>query len=94
VSSRRKQQPREIDVGAWQRDERRALVDLIRAKGGRSEQDYVARYLRIRSWMRHCGSGVDGRANQQRVDFTKSQDEFRGRLSDLENERCSSGRSR
>jgi hypothetical protein len=34
-----------LDLGAWQDDERRALVDLIRAKGGRSERDYVARYL-------------------------------------------------
>ncbi len=34
-----------LDLGAWQDDERRALVDVIRAKGGRSERDYVARYL-------------------------------------------------
>jgi len=34
-----------LDVGAWRDDERRALVDLIRAKGDRSERDYVARYL-------------------------------------------------
>jgi hypothetical protein len=34
-----------LDLGAWQDDERRALVALIRAKGGRSERDYVARYL-------------------------------------------------
>ncbi len=34
-----------LDLGAWRSDERRALVDLIRAKGGRSERDYVARYL-------------------------------------------------
>ena len=34
-----------LDLGAWRDDERRALVDLIRAKGGRSERDYVARYL-------------------------------------------------
>jgi hypothetical protein len=34
-----------LDLGAWQDDERRALVDLVRAKGGRSERDYVARYL-------------------------------------------------
>jgi hypothetical protein len=41
----------------------------------------------IRSWMWRCGSGVEGRASQQRVDFTRSQDEFRRRLTDLENER-------
>jgi hypothetical protein len=34
-----------LDLGAWRTDERRALVDLIRAKGGRSERAYVARYL-------------------------------------------------
>jgi hypothetical protein len=34
-----------LDLGAWRDDERRALVDLIRAKGGRSERDYVARYI-------------------------------------------------
>jgi hypothetical protein len=34
-----------LDVASWRDDERRALVDLIRAKGGRSERDYVARYL-------------------------------------------------
>jgi len=34
-----------LDLGAWRSDERRALVDLIRAKGGRSERGYVARYL-------------------------------------------------
>jgi len=34
-----------LDLGAWPDDERRALVDLIRAKGARSERDYVARYL-------------------------------------------------
>lgn len=34
-----------LDLGAWPRDERSALADLIRAKGGRSERDYVARYL-------------------------------------------------
>jgi hypothetical protein len=33
-----------LDLGEWQDDERRALVDLIHAKGGRSERDYVARY--------------------------------------------------
>ena len=33
-----------LDLGKWQDDERRALVDLIRAKGGRSERDYLARY--------------------------------------------------
>ena len=34
-----------LDLGAWRDDERRALVDIIRAKGGRSERDYVARFL-------------------------------------------------
>jgi len=34
-----------LDVGAWPDDERCALVDLIRAKGARSERDYVARCL-------------------------------------------------
>ena len=34
-----------LDLGAWREDERGALVDVIRAKGGRSERDYVARYL-------------------------------------------------
>jgi hypothetical protein len=34
-----------LDLGTWPDDERRALVDLIRAKGARSERDYVARYL-------------------------------------------------
>ena len=34
-----------LDLGAWRDDERRALVDLIHAKGGRSERAYVARYL-------------------------------------------------
>ena len=33
-----------LDLGAWRADERRALVDLIRAKGGRSERDYIACY--------------------------------------------------
>jgi hypothetical protein len=32
-------------VGSWRDDERRALVDLVRAKGGRSERDFIARYL-------------------------------------------------
>ena len=34
-----------LDLGTWRKDERRALVNLIRAKGGRSERAYVARYL-------------------------------------------------
>ena len=34
-----------LDLAAWPDDERRALVDLIRAKGARSERDYAARYL-------------------------------------------------
>ena len=33
-----------LDLGAWPARERRALVDLVRAKGGRSERDYVVRY--------------------------------------------------
>jgi hypothetical protein len=35
-----------LDLAAWRDSERRALVDLIRAKGGRSEREFVARYLR------------------------------------------------
>jgi hypothetical protein len=34
-----------LDLGQWHVDERHALVDLVRAKGGRSEREYVARYL-------------------------------------------------
>ena len=34
-----------LDLEAWPPDARRALADLIRAKGGRSERDYIARYL-------------------------------------------------
>jgi len=34
-----------LDLPAWRDGERHALVDLIRAKGGRSERDFVARYL-------------------------------------------------
>jgi hypothetical protein len=34
-----------LDLDAWTDDERRALVNLVRAKGARSERDYVARYL-------------------------------------------------
>ncbi|MFZ2652670.1 MAG: hypothetical protein WA210_21420, partial [Burkholderiaceae bacterium] len=34
-----------LDLGAWPHEARSALVDLIRAKGGRSERDYLARYL-------------------------------------------------
>jgi len=34
-----------LDVASWKDGERRALADLVRAKGGRSERDYVARYL-------------------------------------------------
>ena len=33
-----------LGAGAWRNDERRALVDLIRAKAGRSERDFIARY--------------------------------------------------
>jgi hypothetical protein len=38
-----------LGVAAWTDDERRALVEVIRAKGGRSERDYVARYLALPS---------------------------------------------
>jgi hypothetical protein len=34
-----------LDLGTWSDDERRALVDLARAKGGRSERGYIERYL-------------------------------------------------
>ena len=34
-----------LDLGAWSESERLALVDLIRAKGGRNEREYVARYI-------------------------------------------------
>lgn len=34
-----------LELGAWHADERRALVGLIRAKGGRSERDCIARWL-------------------------------------------------
>jgi hypothetical protein len=34
-----------LNLGAWRDDERRALVDLVRAKGGHSERGYVALYL-------------------------------------------------
>ncbi len=34
-----------LELGAWRSDERRALVDLIRTKGGRSERAFVSRYL-------------------------------------------------
>ncbi len=33
-----------LDLGAWSVAERRALVDVARAKGSRSERDFVARY--------------------------------------------------
>jgi len=33
-----------LDVASWKGEERRALVDVIRAKGGRSERDYLERY--------------------------------------------------
>lgn len=36
-----------LDLGAWRGDKCRALVDLSRAKGGRSERNYVARYLTL-----------------------------------------------
>ncbi|WP_372527366.1 hypothetical protein [Piscinibacter sp.] len=60
-----------LDLGAWQDDERRALADLIRAKGGRSERDYVARYLAhpkldaaLRQWGRGQGESATGRLHQ------------------------------
>jgi hypothetical protein len=34
-----------LDLGAWRQHERHALIELSRAKAGRSERDYVARYL-------------------------------------------------
>ncbi len=34
-----------LDLGAWRTDERSALVQLARAKGGRSERDFLASYL-------------------------------------------------
>jgi hypothetical protein len=34
-----------LDVGSWRDSERTALVGVIRAKAGRSERDYAARYL-------------------------------------------------
>ncbi|MDP1691463.1 MAG: hypothetical protein Q8L49_05860 [Burkholderiaceae bacterium] len=36
-----------LDLGAWRADERGALVDLVRAKGGRSERAFVSRYLAL-----------------------------------------------
>jgi len=33
-----------LDLPQWRPDERHALVGLVRAKGGRSERDFVARY--------------------------------------------------
>jgi hypothetical protein len=34
-----------LELGRWPRDELGALADLVRAKGGRSERDFVAHYL-------------------------------------------------
>lgn len=34
-----------LDIAAWRAGERRTLVDPIRAKGGRSECEFVVRYL-------------------------------------------------
>jgi hypothetical protein len=31
-----------LDLEAWSVDERRALIDLVRAKGGRSERPYIS----------------------------------------------------
>ena len=50
----------QLDLAAWQDEERRALVDLIRAKGGRSERDYAARYLahpKLDAALRQWGRG-------------------------------------
>jgi hypothetical protein len=58
-----------LDLGAWQDDERRALVDLIRAKGGRSERDYVARYLahpKLDAALRRWGRAQGDSASAQR----------------------------
>ncbi len=33
-----------LDLGRWREDERRVLVDVVRAKGGRSERDFLAHY--------------------------------------------------
>ena len=49
-----------LDLGEWQDDERRALVDLIRAKGGCSERDYLAGYqahARLDAALRQGGQG-------------------------------------
>lgn len=48
-----------LDLAAWPLDERRALVELIRGKGGRSERDYVARYLahpKLDAALQQCAS--------------------------------------
>ena len=53
-----------LDLAAWRDDERRALVALIRAKGGRSERAYVARYLahpRLDAALRRRARGRAGR---------------------------------
>jgi hypothetical protein len=33
-----------LDLHAWREDERRGLVEALRAQGGRSERAFVARY--------------------------------------------------
>ena len=33
-----------LDLGAWGHAERAALVDIIRAKAGRSEREFIERY--------------------------------------------------
>ena len=33
-----------LDIGRWREGERRDLVEVIRAKAGRSERDFIARY--------------------------------------------------
>jgi hypothetical protein len=33
-----------LDVRRWSAEDRRALVEVVRTKGGRSERDYVVRY--------------------------------------------------
>jgi hypothetical protein len=52
-----------LDVRRWSAEERRALVEVIRAKGGRSEREYVVRYrahprldAAILGWAREQGA--------------------------------------
>lgn len=53
-----------LDLGAWRDDERGALAELVRAKGGRSERDHLARYLahpRLDAALRALVDGTPGR---------------------------------